>query len=194
MGSWGITAFESDDGLDAVGFIRRNLPVDGELNLGKIIETLHQDKWNKPADVTNGKPHTSPMALAEVVVKFLNKDINDLDYQESWAENDNKFSDITSFTASSESIKWLRNYISDTLKFATENAEFNVQYGRKWGGWFKEKDWIAWQGHMSTLISHLDTLLDTHQNQVELISAYEQQSECTKNESPNNGITTLFGI
>ena len=31
MGCWGITAFESDAGLDAVDFIRNNLPEDGKL-------------------------------------------------------------------------------------------------------------------------------------------------------------------
>lgn len=30
MGCWGITAFESDEGLDALGCIRKNLPKDGK--------------------------------------------------------------------------------------------------------------------------------------------------------------------
>lgn len=194
MGCWGITAFESDAGLDAVDFIRRNLPEDGKLILGKIIKALHKDKWNAPDDVENAPSHTSPMALAEVLVKFLNKDFDDLDYQESWVANNNKlnkFSDITSFTASRESVQWLRNYISDSLKQAIENADLRAQGGEKWGGWFEEKDWIGWQDHMSTLIYHLDTLLNSQGNQMELISAQEQQNgECNKNETPNDGIAT----
>lgn len=189
MGCWGITAFESDDGLDAVDFIRRNLPEDGKLDLGKIIEALRHDKWNAPADTKNAESHTSLMALAEILVKFLDRDIDDLDYKESWAANDSKFSAITSFTVSRESVQWLRDYISDTLEHARENEKFRVQYGEKWGGWFKEKDWIGWQEHMTTLVNRLDTLLGSQENHFELISLQEQQNgECNKNDSPNGNM------
>lgn len=48
MGCWGITALESDAGLDTVGFIRRHLPKDGRLQLEKIVEALKRDDWNAP--------------------------------------------------------------------------------------------------------------------------------------------------
>ena len=51
MGCWGITAFESDAGLDAVGLIRKNLPEDGRLELEKLIAELKRDSWNAPPDV-----------------------------------------------------------------------------------------------------------------------------------------------
>lgn len=51
MGCWGITAFESDAGLDAVCCIRRSLPKDGKLELDAVIQRLQQDSWNRPADV-----------------------------------------------------------------------------------------------------------------------------------------------
>lgn len=41
MGCWGITAFESDAGLAAVGFLRKNLPENEKLELGEIISALH---------------------------------------------------------------------------------------------------------------------------------------------------------
>lgn len=174
MGCWGITAFESDAGLDAVDFIRDNLPEDGKLKLEEIIEALQQDKWNAPPNVKGGASHTSPMALAEILVKFLDRDIGDLDYDEEWAKIDNKFSSITSFTATKESIRWLRDYISDTLKYKKENAEFMAKQGDEWGGWFKEKDWYSWQSHMSMLVSRLDTLLAYPESQIELIHPQEQ--------------------
>lgn len=59
MGCWGITAFESDAGLDAVGFIRENLPVDGKLEVKTIIDLLRGDSWCAPPDVTDGDSHTS---------------------------------------------------------------------------------------------------------------------------------------
>jgi hypothetical protein len=178
MGCWGITAFESDAGLDAAGFIRRILPEDGKLELGKIIEALRQDEWNAPSDVTLGESHTSPMALAEILVKFLDRDISDLDYDEEWAKDDNKFSSITSFTVSKESIQWLRDYLSDTLKYAKENAEFRAEHGNdEWdqrNGWREEEDWLGWQSHLSALVSRMDSLLAFPESQMELIPPQEQ--------------------
>jgi len=74
MGAWGITAFESDTGLDAVDFIRRNMPEDGKLELRRIISDMQNDDWNKPSDITYGESHTAPMALAEIVIKFIDRD------------------------------------------------------------------------------------------------------------------------
>lgn len=175
MGCWGITAFESDAGLDAVDFIRKNLPENGQLELGTIIEAIQRENCRLP-DVQDAESHTSPMALAEIVAKFLDGDVHSLDYNDEWAAKDNKFSAITSFTASKESLLWLRNYVSDTLKFAKQNAELGEQYGRKWGGWFKEQDWIGWQEHMKSLVSRLNTLLTSPERVVELIPTQEQET------------------
>ena len=41
MGCWGITALESDNGLDAVRCVRYNLPADGQLDLGEMLERLY---------------------------------------------------------------------------------------------------------------------------------------------------------
>lgn len=82
MGCWGITALESDDGLDAVGCVRYNLPADGQLDLGEMLERLKKDRWNAPCDVKLGCAHTSPMALAEIIVKYLDGDPGSLDYAE----------------------------------------------------------------------------------------------------------------
>ena len=95
MGCWGITALESDDGLDAVGCIRYNLPKNGQLDLGEMLERLKKDQWNAPRDVKLGCSHTSPMALAEIIVKYLDGDPGSLDYDEEWAAKDNKFRCIT---------------------------------------------------------------------------------------------------
>lgn len=80
MGCWGITALESDNGLDAVRCVRYNLPADGQLDLGEMLERLKKDRWNAPCDVKLGCAHTSPMALAEIVVKYLDGDPGSLDY------------------------------------------------------------------------------------------------------------------
>ena len=153
MGCWGITAFESDVGLDALGFIRVHLPTDGKLKLENIISQLKSDEWNAPENVSDGNPHSSPMMLAEVMVKFLDRDIKELDFGQ---ENKKKplFSSISSFTATKESVQWIRDYLSDTLKYSRERANDVPR-----SGWFKEQDWLDWQEHMEFLIHRMDLLL-----------------------------------
>ena len=194
MGCWGITAFESDAGLDAVGLIRKNLPEDGRLELEKLIAELKRDSWNAPPDVCDGQSHTSPMALAEIMVKFLDRDMDGLDYGEEWAAQDKKFSAVTSFSASKESVQWLRDYISDTLRYAKENAEFQAEQGENRGGWFEEKDWVGWQEHMEGLAGRLDVLLASPENRIELIPTQEQENSPIKTENNNtvSGMKSKF--
>lgn len=173
MGCWGITAFESDEGLDTVDFIRRNLPADGKLEAKAMIRLLKGDIWCAPPDTVDGESHTSPMALAELMVKFLDQDMDGLDYDDPYYEKGRKFASITSFTADRESIGWIKNYLMDTLKYSREDAA----YGRKWGGWFKERDWISWQDHMECLIRRMDQLLAASENTVELIRPAKQDMD-----------------
>ena len=81
MGCWGITAFESDAGLDAADFIRKNFIADGKIELDKIIEAMRQDEWMAP-EVCRGRVHTGPMALAEIVMTFQRGNCGELDYSE----------------------------------------------------------------------------------------------------------------
>ena len=165
---------QSDDGLDAVEFIREHLPKDGKLELSAIIQSLLQDEWNRPPEVTDGQPHTSPMALAEIMVKFPEQDHESLDHDVGPYMRQNKYSMVTSFTATKESIQWVRNYTADTLRHRRRNAQMESQ-NRKWGGWFKEENWTGWQEHMTDLIGRLDELLLLVDSQVELVNIKEQE-------------------
>lgn len=170
MGCWGITAFESDAGLDAVDLIRDNLPDDGKMDLKTMIRLLQEDRWCTPQDVTDGDSHSSPMALAEIIVKFRNKDMTGMD-AELYAAEGRQFASMTLFTADKESIGWLKNYLTDTLRYSRGNAA----NGRKWNGWFKENDWNSWQNHMECLIRHMDELLSTSEDTIELIQPETQE-------------------
>ena len=179
MGCWGITAFESDTGLDAVGVIRKILPESGKLELRELVSAVRVDEWATPAAAL-GHSHTGPMAITEILQKYLTQDTGGLDYDEDWAADDNKFSRITSFTADKESVGWLRAYLSDTLKYALENAKFRAGLGgaeeNKWGGWFKKSDWHSWQKHMTELVGTLDSLIASPETQIELIQPPEQEN------------------
>ena len=169
MGCWGITAFESDEGLDAVEFIRESLPEDGKLELEALLEALKQDSWNAPPEVETAGSHTSVMALAELMLKFVDRAVKSLDNEEDWNTEDHKFDSIISFTAHRETVQWIRNYIFDTLRSVKKHARFQAENGEKWGGWFEEKNWIGWQEHMAELISRLDILLESSEGKIELI-------------------------
>lgn len=181
MGCWGITAFESDQGLDTLNWIRNNhIPENGSLTLETIVkefmkmETEQDESWDVP-NRRLGCSHSGPVALAEVIMKFLDRDISSLDYNGKWAAGQPKFYSLVSFTASKESIQWLRDYLSDTLKFAIKNADGL----KKWGGWFEEKNWLRWQGYMKTLIIRLNRLLAVPESRVDLMASWEPEQRLT---------------
>lgn len=175
MGCWGITAFESDAGLDAAHFIRKHLPENGRVQLKTILDALQQDSWNRPPDASERASHSSPMVLAEIIVKFLDGNLQGLDYDEGWAKNDKKFKDLVSFQADRSSIQWIRDYLNDTLKYAVEEVDSHKGTCTLWNGWFLEKDWLAWQVHMRTLISRLEGLLLSGEEMVELVKPQEPE-------------------
>ena len=169
MGCWGITAFESDEGLDALGCIRKHLPKDGKVKLEDIIDSLKKDLWNHPQDIKEGYTHTSPMMLAEVMVKFLDGETAELDFYGLCESKSVCFSGISSFTADKQSIQYLQKYLSEHLKYKRQMDDFGEKYGEKWGGFVKELDWIEWQGHMEFLIHRMNLLLAATETSGELL-------------------------
>ena len=163
MGCWGIDAFSSDAGLDAIIFIRKRLPESGKLDLTEIIRDMELS--NYVPEIVAGESHSGPMALAEMVVKFCDGDFEGLDYETDWAVKDNKLKDIVSFTADKESLQCLRDYLAKTLAFARFNASQNTD----WNGWFEESDWDGWQAHMSKLTERMDELIACPKKSVELV-------------------------
>ena len=102
-----------------------------------MIDWLKADSWNAPPEVSEGVSHTSPMAVAELIVKFQEKDFSALD----GIRGDKKFSSLSSFTASKESLQWVREYLSETLFYSRKSAKELEKSGVLWGGWFQVRDW-----------------------------------------------------
>ncbi|MCD8362364.1 MAG: DUF4259 domain-containing protein [Lachnospiraceae bacterium] len=171
MGSWGITAMESDAGLDALAAIREQIAEEGRLDAAQILHVFKKDAWNAPPDSIEGQAHTSPMMLAEVMKKIQEGEAGSLDYE--WEKK--KFSGLHSFTASRESLGWLRGYLTETLKNSREREAAKAVPDGKWGGWFQEKDWKSWQMHMESLIGYLDGVLEAPGETLELMPAREQR-------------------
>ena len=124
--------------------------------------------WNLEGALTVADRLDEYMALAEIVVKYLDGDPGSLDYDEEWAAEDNKFRSVTSFTASRASLRELRDYLADTLKYARIRAERQIKAGELPGGWFDPKDWDGWQKHMEGLIHRLDGVLALEGSTLEL--------------------------
>ena len=85
------------------------------------------------------------------------------------------------FVASKEALGWLRDYLSDTLGYARENAAFRLQQGENWGGWFEEQDWRGWQEHMANLTGRVEALLALPGDQLDLL-ALPQPEQCQEQE------------
>lgn len=62
MGCWGVKAFESDEGLDALEWIRNHIPEDGCLHLKELLGQLKLDEWCDRLLQENGESHSSTMA------------------------------------------------------------------------------------------------------------------------------------
>ena len=165
MGSWGITALESDNGLDTVGIIRE-YAADGTTDLKEILSALKQDELAAPP-AGQGVCHSGIEALAEVILKYLGKTVGDLDY----AHEDVKFSPVSSFTAEKEDIRWIREYLLETLNSAERKTEI------RWGGWLRQADWNAWRERMQTLIDTMDTLIAIPSDSIELQNKWLEECE-----------------
>lgn len=199
MDCWGITALQSDPGLNAIRYIREKLLRDGRLDLDTVIDTLRRKSWNRPPKASEGPSHTSLMAVAELIVLYLNKDAASLDYVGQWSEKHRKFASIHSFTASKESLTYLRDYLSESLRNAKENAKCKAEHGEMWGGWFEEKNWIGWQEHMEALVSCLNTLLAAEGNLLELVPQQQIKRDDRDKEGkklflPEDGMTVTFSV
>ena len=190
MGCWGISALQSDSGLDAISYVRKKLLWEGRLDLDTVIDTLQKSSWNRPPEASEGLSHTSFMAVAELIVLYLNKDAASLDYVGQWSEKDGKFASIQSFTASKESLAYLRDYLSDSLRYAKENAKCKAEHEEMWGGWLE---------HMEALVSCLDTLLAAEGNLLELVPQQQIKRDDRDKEGkklflPEDGMTVTFSV
>ena len=172
MGSWGITALQSDIGLDAVSDIRGFFLDNQPLILSDILHFLEQDKFYAPP-AEEGVSHTGILALSEIIVTgFLDRDFSRIDL----LPEEKSFSEVGYFNATKQSVQWLRDYLEQTLHSAVDNAESNAAVD-KWNGWFKEENWVGWQEHMKSIVDRLDTLLTFPTDPINLASD-EVQAYC----------------
>ena len=62
-------------------------------------------------------------------------------------------------------------------------------------GWFEEKNWIGWQEHMTELVSRLDTLLESSEAEIELITLQRPKyQEMENNREAEHPLQNQFGL
>lgn len=164
MGCWGIEAFQSDIGLDALGMIKDLFPESRKMDMEQILRNMKENGEGYVPDPAMGESHSGPMMVAEIICRFLEGHTGELDY--GWEPKTRWFSSLESFSVSKNSLRWLSAYLKGTLQCSRMNAQNG---GRKWNGWFKEKDWKAWQSHMENLIRKMDFLIDLPEDPIELM-------------------------
>lgn len=174
MGAWGITAFESDAGLDVIDGIRESLPNDGRLTLHMLLEFIKNSQWQEFDDPKLGNSHTSPLAVAELIFKIKDGDYASLDYDDVWAKKYKRFQNLSAFTADKESILWLRDYLTENLAAARNNAAVNNP-ANPYNGWFHKEDWEGWQTHMESIIKRLEELSELTEEEINLLENEQTQ-------------------
>ena len=82
-----------------------------------------------------------------------------------------------------------------TLHHVKKHAGSQTEDGGKWGGWFEEKNWIGWQEHMTELVSRLDTLLESSEAEIELITLQRPKyQEMENNREAEHPLQNQFGL
>lgn len=177
MGAWGITAFESDAGLDVIGEIRNGLPKDGRLTLKNILEFLQNSEGGAVDDPQLGHSYTSPLAVTELIFKIQDNDYTSVDYEGDWAKEYPRFQDLSSFTADKESLLWLKDYLTKNLAAARNNAANYTDPVDPYNGWFYKENWESWQNHMETMIERLGELYERPGDEIDLFPADQKQED-----------------
>ena len=137
MGCWGIKALESDEGLDIIIELEKILPKDGHLQLEKL--SGGSKCWDAYGDVCeDGKVHTKPMVLAEVIMAYLDGEQYRLYGGSDKKSKEMNFAKITQFEGKRKTVMVIRNYLKDMLRRSRERSK---EY--QWNGWLKEENWLA---------------------------------------------------
>ena len=96
MGCWGIEAFQSDIGLDALGMIKDSFSESRKLDMGQVLHKMKENGDGYVPDPTTGESHSGPMMAAEIICRFLEGSSGELDY--GWEPETRWFSALESFS------------------------------------------------------------------------------------------------
>ena len=91
-----IMALDTKIGTDILEAVRKMIPEDRKLNLEKVMWELKNSQEGSVPDPEYAAPYTGWMALAEIMVRIMNRETKELDNR----SNEKSFSELRSFFAS----------------------------------------------------------------------------------------------
>lgn len=151
MGSWGIKALESDEGLDVLDILENEyVPGHPVLDLGEIIDLMKKEVMlGEDFSQIDFLFDNTAMALAELYFQW--KDEGKLDYH---AENP-VWDKATGFTASKESVDFLLRQLTD-MKNGVPDEDGIRESVELWKNVDSGEINSAWLEHLNQLIDRLN--------------------------------------
>jgi Domain of unknown function (DUF4259) len=153
MGAWGITALESDQGLDVVDFVKRFVsnikaqPVN--IDMAELINAMKKEGFfGRNFEEVDFYFDNAAMALAELYLMF--KHTGKLDY-----DDENQSQDLAkrvkSFVADKAALSFILQYLNDI------KSEKPDKYGNREiiELWRESGSWDEWKANLTNLIEEL---------------------------------------
>ena len=148
MGSWGVKALESDNGLDLISLLKTDyLPKHKKLTLGGLIGFLKEEGFlGETVSEIDFLYDNTAIALAELYSEW--RETGKLNYDD---EDSNVWSAITNFSASATARKdLLRRLRSIKNQVPDEDGEREIVEL-----WKESNHWESWDKHLDYLIERL---------------------------------------
>ncbi|MDJ1482284.1 DUF4259 domain-containing protein [Cytophagaceae bacterium YF14B1] len=144
MGSWGIKALESDEGLDILDFFTEYTESHSDIHLGELIDFYIAEGF-LPADTTDIDYlyDKTAIALAELFTDY--QQYPELEFGEEKLN-------ITSFTGTQEAILYLIRFLEDIL-----NEKPDEDGIREYAELYREVK--GWKEHMQELLARLNAAI-----------------------------------
>ena len=148
MGSWGVKALESDEGLDVIDILTNEyVPEHPVLDLGEIIELMKEEVM-LGADFSqiDFLFDNTAMALAELYFQW--KDVGKLDS----GTEESVWNKVTDFMTSKEALDLLLRQLTD-IKNEVPDEDGEREIAELWKN---GNSWEKWNNHLDMLIQRLE--------------------------------------
>ena len=155
MGTWGIKALESDEGLDVVDILREYLEKfedKKEITLKEIIDLMIEEGMlGETFEDIEFLYDNTAIAISELYFDF--KENGKLDYDDE-EEGETTFSKLEKFSSNKKSLKYLIDYLSNIYnKVPDEDGEREIV--DLWYDNGQNPSYEEWYNHLCSLIEKL---------------------------------------
>ena len=148
MGSWGVKALESDEGLDVIDILTNEyVPEHPVLDLGEIIELMKEEVM-LGADFSQIDFLFDNTAMALAELHFQWKDVGKLDY----GTEESVLNKVTDFMTSKEALDLLLRQLTD-IKNEVPDEDGEREIAELWKN---GNSWEKWNNHLDMLIQRLE--------------------------------------